>query len=55
MTCKGYDPKSIKLTKPVKVMAAGIFNKDQRRAFIRDYAATVKTQMRTSRKTEKEA
>ena len=55
MTCRGYDPKAIKLTKPVKAMAAGILNKDKRRAFIRDYVATVKTQMRTSRKAEKEA
>ena len=55
MTCRGYDPKAIKLTKPVKAMAAGIFDKDRRRAFIRDYVATVKNQMRTARKVEKEA
>ena len=37
MTCKGYDPKAVKIGKPVKTLAATILDRHQRGAFIRSY------------------
>lgn len=37
MTCKGYDPKAVKIGKPVKTLAATIMDKHARGAFIRSY------------------
>jgi len=53
MTCRGYDPKAVKLTKPVKAMAAGIFDKQKRDNFLRDFVEVVKNQSRAPRKIEK--
>ncbi len=37
MTCKGYDPKTVKISKPVKAMAATIRDPHKRGEFIRSY------------------
>ena len=37
MTCRGYDPKTVKIHKYVKRLAATILDNHQRGAFIRDY------------------
>jgi hypothetical protein len=37
MTCKGYDPKAVKIKKSIKCLAASILDKHRRGQFIRDY------------------
>ena len=37
MTCKGFDPKAVKVSKPVKIMADTIVDPQKRREFIRSY------------------
>ena len=37
MTCRGYDPKAIKISKSVKRTAATIIDNQQRRSFIQGY------------------
>jgi len=37
MTCKGYDSKAVKISKPVKTLAATIMDRNVRGAFIRSY------------------
>ncbi len=37
MTCKGYDHKTVKISKPVKAMASTIRDPHKRGAFIRSY------------------
>jgi hypothetical protein len=39
MTCRGYDPKAVKIGKPVKTLAATIMDRNQRGGFIRSYVA----------------
>lgn len=46
MTCKGYDPKAVKVPKSVKRMAANHADAHQRGAFIRDYVRILEEQMR---------
>lgn len=53
MTCRGYDSKSVKVSKTVKRMASTILNKDLRRAYIRSYAAIAQSELRTGRKDSK--
>jgi hypothetical protein len=48
MTCRGYDPKAVKVGKPVKALAATYLNKDQRRAFIKSYVKILESELRTS-------
>jgi hypothetical protein len=38
MTCRGYDPKAVKVGKLVKIAAGGILDNHQRSAFIRSFA-----------------
>ena len=53
MTCRGYDPKAVKISKPVKRAAALILNAHERGAFIRSYVEIAKSESRTGRKGEK--
>jgi hypothetical protein len=50
MTCRGYDPKAVKIGKPVKAMAATYLDKHQRGAFIRSYVKIALDQSRNVRK-----
>jgi hypothetical protein len=48
MTCRGYDPKAIKLPKAVKRAATLIRDAHERGAFIRSYVEVEKTNSRSS-------
>ena len=37
MTCRGYDPRAVKISKPVKRAAALIHDAHQRGAFVRSF------------------
>ena len=50
MTCRGYDPKAVKIAKSVKRAAARILNSHQRGEFIRDYVRIAEATSRGSRK-----
>ena len=50
MTCKGYDPKSVKISKPVKRLADRILDPHKRGAFIRDYVRIAESELRTSKR-----
>ena len=50
MTCKGYDPKSVKVSKSVKRLAARITDSHRRGAFIRDYVKILEEQSRSFKK-----
>lgn len=39
MTCRGYDPKTVKISKSVKRAAANILDNHKRGAFIRSFVA----------------
>lgn len=52
MTCKGYDPKAVKISKPVKRMSALILDSHKRGAFIRSYVEIAKSELRTSKKSD---
>ena len=47
MTCKGYDPRAVKIGKEVKRLAATIRDDHRRGDFIRDYVRIAQTQLRT--------
>jgi len=51
MTCRGYDPKAVKISKSVKRAAALIQDNHQRGAFIRSFVAIEQenSRQRTSR------
>ena len=50
MTCRGYDPKAVKISKSVKRLAARILDNHERGAFIRDYVRMAENQARSSGK-----
>lgn len=50
MTCRGYDPKTVKISKSVKRMAAQILDNHKRGAFIRSYVEIAKSELRTGKK-----
>jgi len=41
MTCRGYDPKAVKVSKSVKRLAATITDNQQRRALVKSYAVAI--------------
>jgi len=47
MTCKGYDPKAVKIGKPIKLVAAAIHNPHLRGSFIRGYVTIEKENSRS--------
>ena len=46
MTCRGYDPKAVKIGKPVKALAANYIDHHQRKAFIRSYVVIAEADAR---------
>jgi hypothetical protein len=53
MTCRGYDPKAVKLPSLVKMAASTIIDKNKRGAFIRSYVEIAKSELRTGNRKEK--
>jgi hypothetical protein len=55
MTCKGYDPKAVKLTKEVKRRASTIPDRHVRGAFVRSFVEVLQSEsrQRTSRNQSK--
>lgn len=51
MTCRGYDPKAVKISKSVKRAAAQIMDNHQRGAFVRSFVVIEQdgARQRTSR------
>ena len=49
----GYDPRCVKIGKPVKTLAATIKDKAKRRAFIRSYVKIAEDNLRSTHKEEK--
>lgn len=52
MTCRGYDPKAVKISKSVKRMAARILDPHKRGAFIRSYVEIAKSESRANKKSD---
>lgn len=50
MTCRGYDPKAIKIGKLVKIASAQIQDNHKRGAFIRSFAKIAESELRPSRR-----
>jgi hypothetical protein len=46
MTCKGYDPKAVKVGKSVKRLAANYTNDHQRAAFVKSYVRILEAENR---------
>lgn len=46
MTCRGYDPKAVKVSKSVKRLASRYKDSHQRGAFIKDYVRILEDQVR---------
>jgi len=55
MTCRGYDPKAIKLPKTIKRMAANYVNDHERGAYIKSWAKVVEEQQRNRGRKDKDA
>jgi hypothetical protein len=53
MTCRGYDPKAVKLPSLVKMAASTIADKHQRGAFLRSFTKIAESELRTGRKETK--
>jgi hypothetical protein len=47
MTCRGYDPKAVKVPKAIKCIASCYTDNHQRGAFIRGYVRILEEQGRT--------
>jgi hypothetical protein len=41
MTCRGYDPRAVKVPKSVKRLAATLVDNEQRRGLIKSYAQAI--------------
>ena len=50
MTCRGYDAKTVKIGKPVKMLAASFIDKHARGEFIRSYVKVAQSQTRSTGK-----
>lgn len=46
MTCRGYDPKAVKLGKVTKTISATIANNDMRKGFLRSYTKIAEEESR---------
>ena len=53
MTCRGYDPKAVKIGSLVKMTASTILDKNKRRAFVRSYVKIAESELRTGRRDSK--
>ncbi len=54
MTCRGYDPKAVKLGSLVKMAAASILDNTERRAFLRSYTKIAESESRTAGRKDKD-
>jgi len=52
MTCRGYDPKAVKIGKLVKIASASILDNHKRSAFIRSYAKIAESELRSGGRKE---
>jgi hypothetical protein len=50
MTCRGYDPKAVKISKSVKRQAANILDDHMRGKFIKSFVEIAKSENRSVRK-----
>ncbi len=48
MTCRGYDPKAVKIGSLIKMAGSTILDKDQRRSHIRSYVKIAESELRSS-------
>lgn len=53
MTCRGYDPKAVKVPKSVKRLAANYLDNHMRGSIIRSYVQILEEQSRTRGRREK--
>ncbi len=53
MTCKGYDPRSVKVPKSVKILAANHTSPAQRNAVIRSYVKVLEADLRANKRKSK--
>lgn len=54
MTCKGFDPKTVKVSKSIKRLADTIADPHQRGAFIRSYVQILEDRSRSKTSRNKE-
>ena len=54
MTCRGYDPKAVKVSKSVKRASALIMDSHKRGAFIRSFAKIEQSNSRSSGRVKEE-
>lgn len=47
MTCRGYDPKAVKLGKLIKIAAASIHDNHKRGAFFRSFTKVAESELRS--------
>jgi hypothetical protein len=52
MTCRGYDPKAVKISKSIKRIASLIADNHKRGAFIRSYVKIAQGETRSSKKSD---
>jgi hypothetical protein len=52
MTCRGYDPKTVKISKSVKRQAATILDNHKRGAFIQDYVRIAQGELRGGKRSK---
>ena len=48
MTCRGYDPKAVKISKDIKRRASTIIDNHQRGAFVRSFVEIARSNSRTA-------
>lgn len=48
MTCKGYDPKAVKIGRLIKIAASTINDKHQRGAFLRSFTKVAEGELRSN-------
>lgn len=48
MTCRGYDPKAVKLSKSIQRLGATIRNENERNNFIKLFVDILKTELKPS-------
>ena len=53
MTCRGYDPKAVKIGKLIKIAAAQITDAHKRGIFIKGYVAVKESQASQSKNSKK--
>jgi hypothetical protein len=53
MTCRGYDPKAVKLPSLVKMAASTITDKHKRGAFLRSFTKIAQGELRSSNRDKK--